>query len=393
MMRVAIVLSWMSIAAVALSQTFDSRLDVLRSDPSSTGFAQASQPRVFEFPQDHGPHPDFRHEWWYVTGHLDAANGERFGFELTFFRYALAPPGASTQLDGSSAWRTNQIYLAHFAVTDLERHEFYFTERYAREALGLAGARSAPPRVWLEDWRLELSEGKWTLQAASERYRIHLDLQPLLAPLLNGDRGLSRKSQNAASYYYSIPRITVRGELVRQTQEPLKVSGLAWLDREWGSGALAADQQGWDWFALQLDEGSTLMFYSLRRLDGSRDPHSAGTWVTPDGHARPLENEEVQLRPLEQWISPCGGAYPTAWQLRVPALDLDLTVRPLLADQELATSPRYWEGAVAVEGRHGARKTTGQGYLELVGYADGRTGLQCHTKVRHWRDMTKGRSP
>jgi predicted secreted hydrolase len=359
-------------AAAATAQSQGTRLDVLRNESAAAGFAQARQPRAFEFPRDHGPHPEFRHEWWYLTGHLDGENGERFGFELTFFRYALAPPKAAARVDDASAWRTNQIYLAHFAVTDIERRQFHFAQRYGRDALGLAGAREEPLRVWVDNWRLEADESHWRLEAACEEFRIHLKLQPLLAPVLNGERGLSRKSPGAASYYYSVPRMAVRGEIVRSQEQPVKVNGLAWLDREWGSGALGANQQGWDWFALQLDEGSALMFYSLRLRDGSRDPHSAGTWVTPDGRARAIRSEDVQLDVLDRWTSPRGGTYPAAWRLRVPVLELDLTLHPVLADQELGTRPRYWEGAVSVKGRVGADDAGGRGYAELVGYADDR---------------------
>ncbi len=367
-MRRALALSLMGLAAAVFAQKPDMRLEVLREDPSA-GFAQASRPRAFEFPRDHGPHPAFRHEWWYVTGHLDAPAGERFGFELTFFRYALAAPGNDAVTADASAWRTRQIYFAHFAVTDLQRRQFRFSERFAREALGIAGAQSAPARVWIEDWRLDLDGSSGVLRAASDHHRIQLDLRPLLDPVLNGERGLSRKSAGAASYYYSVPRIAVRGQIARAGEQPLDVTGLAWLDREWGSGALGPDQQGWDWFALQLEDGSALMFYALRGRDGNRDPNSAGTWIAADGRSRPLRNEEVKLDVLEYWDSPHGGTYPSAWRLRIPAIELDLAIRPLLPDQELLTRPRYWEGAVAIGGWRASGKIDGRGYVELVGYA------------------------
>ena len=359
------------LAMTALAVPAATRLDALRGDAASQEFAQATAPRTFGFPLDHGPHPEFRHEWWYITGHLEAQNGERFGFELTFFRYALAPPKSQILSTTDSAWRTNQVYLAHFAVTDLQRRDFHFAERYSREALGLAGARSDPLRVWLEDWSLAAStQSRWTLRAASERYALDLDLQPLMAPVLNGDRGLSRKSDvlGAASYYYSIPRIAVRGQITREGR-PVDVQGLAWLDREWGSGTLGADQQGWDWFALQFDDRSALMFYSLRREDGTRDPYSAGTWVGPDGRSRALTNEDVEIDVLNRWTSPQGGIYPASWRIRVPSLSIDIKVRPLLANQELLTNPRYWEGAVTVAGQRDSGDLAGQGYVELVGYS------------------------
>ena len=214
----------------------------------------------------------------------------------------------------------------------------------------------------VEDWSIEdASPSTWALHAASQSYGLDLELRPLMAPVLNGEHGLSRKSglTGAASYYYSVPRIAVRGTLRREGRA-LAVQGLAWLDREWGSGALAPDQQGWDWFAVQFKDGSSLMFYCLRRRDGSRDAYSAGTWVSPEGTVRPLANRDVRIDVGSHWSSPRGGRYPASWQLQVPALALNVTVRPLLANQELATSPRYWEGAVAVTGERASAAVSGR---------------------------------
>ena len=345
-----------------------SGVGVLRE--GANGFAQALQPREFQFPRDHGPHPEFRHEWWYVTGNLDSTTGQRFGFELTFFRFALRPGKADRSPQPQSHWRTNQIYMAHFAVTDVEREQFRSSQRYSRQALGLAGAAAEPFRVWLEDWSLSGTQTEWRLHAAQEGYELTLDLTPLLAPVLNGEGGLSRKSAEpgAASYYYSIPRLAVRGKIVRDGQ-PFEVEGLAWFDREWGSGALGEQQAGWDWFALQLDDGGSLMAYILRNRDGSRDPHSAGTWVGPRGDVRILASDDVQVDVLDHWESPRGGRYPSRWRVRVPRLGIDVDVRPVLADQELDASTRYWEGAVDVRGTRDGTRVAGRGYVELVGYA------------------------
>lgn len=344
-----------------------SRLEALHAPIASQGFDLALAPRAFEFPRDHGPHPEFRHEWWYFTGHLTAANTERFGFELTFFRYALAPPSQPVPRD--SHWRAHQIYVAHFAVTDVTRGQFHSAERRDRDVLQLAGANAHPVRVWLRDWALDSAGTEWRLSAHDGPYALELVLQAVTAPVLNGEQGLSRKSAEpqAASYYYSIPRLTARGELERGAQR-LDVAGTAWLDREWGSGSLAPDQQGWDWFALQLDDGSALMFYMLRKLTGARDPFSAGTWIEPNGVTRRLASQEVDVDVLDRWRSPRGGSYPARWRLRVPALGLDLELQPVLANQELDTTPRYWEGAVDVHGRRAGTPTTGRGYVELTGY-------------------------
>jgi predicted secreted hydrolase len=347
---------------------------------SVAGFATALEPRRFEFPLDHGPHPAFRQEWWYVTGNLDAANGERFGFELTFFRVALEPPQAPSPATApavsaarASAWRTREIYLAHFAVTDVPRRRFRSEQKLSRAALGLAGAEALPLHVWLDDWSLEARGPTWQLRATQPGYAVELALEPQSAPVLNGIDGLSRKSERPedATYYYSIPRLLARGQLLRDGQ-PLEVRGLAWLDREWGSGGLGPRELGWDWFGLQLDDGSALMFYALRDKNGERDVHSAGSWVAADGTARALSNAEVGIAVTREWRSASGERYPAGWHIRVPTLALDLTVRPLLADQELQTTPRYWEGAVEVSGERGRASLGGRGYVELVGYAQER---------------------
>ena len=352
---------------------------------AAPGFAEALSVRPFVFPRDHGPHPAFRQEWWYVTGNLDAADGERFGFELTFFRFALVPPEVplpapareepGTQV--ASAWRSREIYLAHFAVTDVARGRFRFAQKLERGALGLAGALGEPLHVWIDDWSLGGGEAvaaagamRWRLHATQQGYAIELELAPQTPPVPNGENGLSRKADepSAASYYYSIPRLDVRGRVLRDGRA-LTVSGTAWLDREWGSGALGVQQSGWDWFALQLNDGSALMFYALRRRDGSRDRHSAGTWLAASGETRPLADVDVAISVTREWRNARGDRYPAGWHIRVPSLALDLGVRPVLPDQELGTTPRYWEGAVDVSGRRDARTLGGRGYVELVGYA------------------------
>ena len=353
------------------------RLSVLRAS-DQPGFAQATVPRHFEFPEDHGPHPAFRDEWWYLTGQLHGADGATFGFELTFFRVALRPPDlqAAAAADSATAsdWRARQVYAAHFAITDVNGKRFFNATRYARDALGLAGAQAQPFAVHVDDWSLRQTSDSaalhWQLQAADGDYQLQLDLRSNQPPVLNGDAGLSRKADaaGAASYYYSMPRLQAAGQLTRHG-EPIAVSGLAWLDREWGSGSLGAEQQGWDWFALDLDDGSALMFYALRDRDGRRDPHSAGTFIDAAGNALPLANDDVDIDVLRHWTSPRGGEYPARWQLRVRSLGLQLQVNPLLADQELSTVPRYWEGAVQVSGERRGASVSAQGYVELVGYA------------------------
>ena len=365
--------AWLVASAVADDvPAARSQLSTLLSPESNAGFALATGPRTFEFPLDHGPHPEFRNEWWYMTGNLDATDGRRFGFELTIFRFALSPRARASE----SAWRSNQVYIAHFAVTDASGNTFYVAERFSRGALGLAGAQAEPFRVWIDDWQIASAGGtgkgeRWRLEASDDAIALRLELSAAKAPVFNGDDGLSQKSAEPgnASYYYSITRWQTTGQL-RLDGEDFKVSGLSWLDREWSSSALGGDQQGWDWFALQLADGSDLMFYSLRKTDGSQDSYSGGTWVEADGTSRHLEREDVSLSVTDYWTSPEGGTYPSAWRIRIPDLALQLSVKPVMADQELFTTVRYWEGAVDVTGTRRGEAIDGRGYVELTGYAD-----------------------
>lgn len=371
--------SVLALAALASAQAAGPLLGPLSPGAAADpGFAQVQGPRTFQFPADHGPHPAYRTEWWYVTGNLDAATGERFGFELTFFRVGLAPSRPARASTGPpSAWRTREIYTAHFAVTDVARHRFAYTQKWSRAALDLAGARADPLAVWIDDWSLKESSptAPWHLAAASPAYSLSLDLTPLTPPVLNGQGGYSPKSSEpgSASYYYSLPRLAVHGQLVRNGHV-LDVSGLAWLDREWGSGGLGRHEVGWDWFGLQLKDGTDLMFYALRNQDGHRDPDSAGTWTGPDGHSRALASREVEIDVTDHWRSPRGGRYPARWRLRVPSQGLDIDIRPVLADQELGTVPRYWEGAVDFNGTKSGQPIAGRGYVELVGYGSAPPG-------------------
>ena len=342
-------------------------LDVLSGPPE--GFARAIRPRPLVFPRDHGPHPRFRSEWWYFTGHLRGANGRRFGFQLTFFRFALDVTGAPRD----SAWATRQIYMAHFALTDVQARRFRSFERLSRANLAMAGAQAAPFRVWLEDWSAGggLAEGQTArLEAHREDVGLELTLEPGKTPVLHGDRGLSQKSAEPgnASHYYSLTRMPARGS-VWSAGERVAVEGEAWLDREWGTSALAPDQVGWDWFGLQLSDGRELMYYQLRRADGGVHPFSAGTLVEVNGRAISLASQDVQLQVLDRWLSPDQAVrYPSKWRLLVSAHSLDVEVEALLADQELRHALRYWEGAAKVTGTANGQPVSGYGYVELTGY-------------------------
>jgi predicted secreted hydrolase len=332
------------------------------------GFARALAPRPLSFPGDHGPHPDFRTEWWYYTGNLTTPAGRHVGFQLTFFRVALSPEAEPR----ASAWATRQLYVAHFAVTDTAGGRFHAASRASRAALGLAGAQAAPFRVWVEGWSAEAEADATRLRAQDGDVAIDLAVAPAKPVVLQGDRGLSQKGPEPgnASIYYSFTRMPARGT-VRLGADMLEVAGEAWMDREWSTSALGTDLEGWDWFAVQLDDGRELMVYLLRRRDGTPDLFSAGTLVAADGTARRLEPADFRVETLAHWTSPHSGVrYPARWQVSVPSADLQLQIEPRLADQELRVGTRYWEGAVAVRGSSAGRPAAGQGYVELVGYGE-----------------------
>jgi predicted secreted hydrolase len=402
--------------------------DPSRAKAPASGFARARGSRPFIFPADHGPHPDFRTEWWYYTGNLASRDGRRFGFQLTFFRNSLAPPG-DTAAVRTSAWATRQVYFAHFALTDAAGRRFHATERWERGAAGLAGAQAEPFRVWVGDWSATAASAGSSaaprnagstasagpdrnaaspatsaagakppaaatppmhLTARAGADALDLLLTGSLPPVLQGDHGFSPKSAEPgnASYYYSLPRLAAAGTL-RLGGETVAVAGSAWMDREWSTSSLAPDEVGWDWFALQLDDGWELMLYRLRRrprnaaaaataaslvdLGDLVDPASRATLIAPDGTTEVLPPTAWRLAETAAWTSPVTGTrYPAAWRLSLPAAAgpprLAVAVQPILPDQELALSFRYWEGAVDVRGTHAGRAVTGRGYVELTGY-------------------------
>ncbi|MGQ0657805.1 MAG: lipocalin-like domain-containing protein [Chromatiales bacterium] len=337
------------------------------------GYARAEQLREFRFPADHGAHPRFRSEWWYFTGNLRTGDGRLFGYQLTFFRFALSPHPVTS---ARSSWRSNELYLAHFALTDIEGRRFHAFERSSRTALEIAGASAEPFAVWLDNWSARSDAGAFAprLRAAAEDARIDLQLSPGKPVVLQGDRGLSRKGVRPgdASYYYSLTRMPTSGT-VTLAGRVFHVEGASWMDREWSTSALEPEQVGWDWFALQFEDGRDLMFYRLRRRDGSVDPHSAGVLVGADGSTTPVSHNAVITDELSTWRSSRSGVrYPARWRLRVPSADLDVEIQPLLADQELDLSVRYWEGAIRFVGAGNGKSVAGVGYAELVGYATSR---------------------
>lgn len=349
--------------------------------PDVEGYQRAEGPITLQFPEDHGPHPDYQTEWWYYTGNVQTKGGRHFGFQLTFFRRALIPSQAMAER--SSRWATNQIYMAHFALTDVQAGKFHNFERFSRGALDLAGAQSPPYKVWLNDWQVKQSKpGIYRLQAAEADISLHLLLTDLKGPILHGEEGYSQKGPEVgnASYYISQTRLQTSGEINIQGQE-FQVSGSSWMDHEYGTSALSPGQVGWDWFSVQMHQDTPgsepieLMVYQIRRADGTIDPFSSGTLIFPDGSTTDLGPEDFEIKSLDTWRSPrTGGEYPSRWVLSVASKNLSLEIEPYQADQELNLSFDYWEGAVTITGTWDGQPVTGNGYVELTGYVDSMAG-------------------
>ncbi len=335
---------------------------VMGAEPDP-GFARAFEPRPLRFPQDHGAHPEYATEWWYFTGNLQTDSGRRFGYQFTLFRVGLRPGEPADD----SAWRTRQVYIGHLAISDAAEAQHHSAERLARAAAGLAGNQLIPFEVWLGPWslRADAAFSRLEIEAETDAIGLALKLQASASPLvLQGEQGLSRKSAapGNASFYYSLTRLPTRGEL-RIGETRYMVTGNSWMDREWSSSALDRDQVGWDWFALQLEDGRDLMYYQLRDSAGMAGAFSRGSLVGSDGEVKTLSPGQVKLTPLRHWQAGDGTEYPVAWRLQVSEPSLDFEVQAMFDDQRMEHSVRYWEGAVDVSGSH-----TGRGYLELSGY-------------------------
>jgi predicted secreted hydrolase len=360
-----------ALLVAALVFSFGSGASAQPPRTTAGGFLNARMPWRFAFPRDHAAHVAFASEWWYYTGHLRTADGRRFGYELTFFRYGLRP-GDPAPARGASRWRGNQVYPAHLALTDERGARFVYDERFAREALGMGRASERALDVAAGDWHLHGSS-PFRLHAATDRVTLDLAQTAEKPPAVHGHDGVSLKAACAtcASHYYSMTRLRTAGTLVYRG-ERMRVEGPSWMDHEFGSGELQRDQAGWDWFSLQLDDRREIMDYRLRQKDGALTPESSGSLIDARGAVRYLARDAVIVEATGSWKSPhTGGVYPSGWRMRVPSAALDVTLVPTVLDQELANTTggvSYWEGAVDVNdtatGRH-----RGVGYVELTGYA------------------------
>jgi predicted secreted hydrolase len=343
---------------------------ILFLNPLAAQYRTAVPGYRFEFPRDYFDHPDFQTEWWYYTGNLKSTNGHRYGFELTFFRQAISRDPAQ-----ASTWDVKDIYLTHLALSDLDGQKFYHTERMNRAGPGIAGVSASSARIWNGNWQVQWEGADQKLQAIDKQFQLHLTLHPEKPPVIHGENGVSQKSQGPghASYYISLTRLAAIGKL-ELNGETLEVSGLAWMDHEFFTHQLEADQVGWDWLSLQLEDNTELMLFRIRRKDGSIDPFSAGTFVDAQGKSTHLRVNDFILTPLaENWTSPATHAtYPVAWNITIPKLEIDLGAHTTLITQELsgktALAPTYWEGAITVAGHRGQMPLAGVGYLEMSGY-------------------------
>ncbi len=348
-------------------------------------FKLAVPPYAYQFPRDHNSHPAYATEWWYYTGHLQSKDGRKFGYQLTWFRTALAPT-----IDRKSAWAARDLMFAHFALTDENGNKFYFSDRIGRGNLGLNGATSDAqfPRVWCGDWVLKFGGKAGETQQIRARAKsdakatsgqdFALDLKQIAvkSPTIHGENGVSQKSagRGRASHYYSFTRLKTSGTLVIGN-ERLSVTGQSWFDHEYGSNQMDKSQVGWDWFSLQLNDGRELMVYRLRLKNGKTEPLSSGTLIEKNGKSRHLKLAEFKLTPLSYWKSSATGAtYPAKWRIQLPREKMTLTVTPTVANQELrpartGANLSYWEGSVRASGTQNGRAIGGGGYLEMTGYA------------------------
>ena len=364
------------------------------SGGDTEGYTQALGPREFVFPDDHGVHPGFKTEWWYYTGNLFTEEGRQFGYQFTIFRNQISPSGedfvrinqkesAQMNLELNSAndseWSTNQLYLAHFAISDVSKRDHVFNERYSRGTAGLAGASVDPYRIWLEDWEITRVTD---LKATDERFPVRIKaemsdgtaleivLNPQKPLVLQGEEGYDKKGgeDGNASYYISFTRMQTEG-LLKKDGESLAVSGLSWMDHEWSTSALDSGQTGWDWFSIQLSNGYELMYYQIRNADPELAPQTTGSLIAPNGQKRDLGQGEVQLEVLEYWTSPHTGArYPLQWTLGIPSEELKIDVATVFDDQEMTVSVQYYEGALHVSGKFRDEAIDGNGYIEMTGY-------------------------
>ncbi len=339
--------------------------------PQAEEFQLALPGYSYKFPRDLFSHDNFRIEWWYYTGNLEDETGRPFGYQLTFFRVGLE---GSQKFVNDSKWKVDQIYFAHFTVSDIENEKFHYFERINRKGLGNAGAESDRLEVWNENWSLTLKDEAHVLTAHDSEIGINLSLLPEKPPVIHGMDGVSVKGEQMgnASHYFSYTRMKTTGTVTLKGTT-YKIRGTSWMDHEFSSSQMNAKQSGWDWFSLKFDNGHELMLYQLRLKTGGVDSISSGTLVLPDGSHRHLNVKDFTVVPQGTWTSQKTSArYPSGWKLQIQDPPITLKVRPDMKAQELdflrSISGSYWEGSVTAQGIMEGKSIKGKGYVELVGY-------------------------
>ncbi|MFN2357973.1 MAG: lipocalin-like domain-containing protein [Desulfotignum sp.] len=341
------------------------RIDIAAALSDNQGidcYETVNSPRPLVLPEDAGPHENFRTEWWYYTGNLTTDQGRHFGYQLTFFRQALS----CGPVQGTSAWRTRQLYFAHFAVTDTQNKRFHSASRMNRQSLGIAGSQARPFSVWIDNWQVKKTGAHLALNAESDEIRLSVTLTQKKPPILQGDQGFSQKGPGTgnASFYYSLPRLHTQG-FITIGEKQFQVKGSSWFDHEWSTTVLGEDVQGWDWFSAHLEDGRDLMVCRIRKADGTSNGFGFGSISFADGTYVILSETDFSLTPKARWKSPeTGNRYPIRWQIRIPDHDLDLSVAPVMDNQEHTHTFAYWEGAMRFSGP----EVQGMGYLEMTGY-------------------------
>jgi len=337
-------------------------------------------PCHLKFPEDHGPHPGFKTEWWYYTGNVSDKNGLKFGFQLTFFRSLIGDESMDSQKgsDKVSPWRTQQLILGHAALTEISEKKHHQAELMARQAMDIAGAVRMGDRthIFLKNWSLDLMPQNHILKADTRDFSFEFTLAPMKKPVLHGDQGYSRKGHKAesASCYYSFTRLKAQGKIMVGSKT-FEVDGFAWMDHEFSTNPLEPDLEGWDWFSIQLDNHTELMAYFLRKKDGTFSDASSATFVTVSEDTIVLTREHLDLKVMNTWKSNRNRAiYPSQWRLQIPSLKLELEIKSTVEDQEMntpeTTGVTYWEGSVSVKGFLNGQAVSGMGYTELTGYVE-----------------------
>jgi len=341
---------------------------------STNSFSNAVGTRNFEFPKDFGAHPEYMTEWWYYTGNIFTEDGRHFGYQLTFFRRALSSEPESNL----SGWASQQIYLAHLAITDTSENKHFAFDEISRDSIGLAGTSTDPYfSIWLKNWEInQIDETRFRMRAETEEISIDFLLTDLKGIVLQGNKGFSQKGEalGNASYYFSQTRLETQGTL-KVNGTLFNVIGFSWMDHEFGTSTLGANQVGWDWFSIQLDNDTEIMLFQIRDIKGAISPYSSGTIISQNNTATTLGVDDFEITPTQVWKTSDHIEYPSDWEITIEGKNIKLIVSPVIPDQEMKLFFRYWEGAVVITGSINSKQVSGYGYVELTGYAQSMQGV------------------